>query len=202
MLSTRLGGAALPPGHVDELDDVMAARGLGAASHAGPRYRPRGRLGRHYRRWHAAGHRFVVRADRERVVLTGAESASWLTWPPAWAAVHRSARRRGPAGVGDDPGGDRDCLRRRGGGGPAPSGAAPHGGEDRRRVQEAGRGAGPPLPLRLVVTRVVDEAGAVLAEWWLLTNVADADAGARRSADGTPGGGGSSLIINCSNLLV
>ena len=23
----------------------------------------------HYRRWHAAGHRFVVRADRERVVL-------------------------------------------------------------------------------------------------------------------------------------
>src|SRR5262245_3744552 len=25
MLSTRVGGAALPPGHVDELDDVMAA---------------------------------------------------------------------------------------------------------------------------------------------------------------------------------
>ena len=37
---------------------------------------------------------------------------------------------------------------------------------------------GPPLPLRLVVTRVVDEAGTVLAEWWLLTNVAGEDADA------------------------
>ena len=34
---------------------------------------------------------------------------------------------------------------------------------------------GPPLPLRLVVTRVVDAAGTVLAEWWLLTNVAGED---------------------------
>ena len=37
---------------------------------------------------------------------------------------------------------------------------------------------GPPLPLRMVVTQVVDEAGTVLAEWWLLTNVAGGDAGA------------------------
>jgi len=37
---------------------------------------------------------------------------------------------------------------------------------------------GPPLPLRMVVTQVVDEAGAVLAEWWLLTNVAGGDADA------------------------
>jgi hypothetical protein len=37
---------------------------------------------------------------------------------------------------------------------------------------------GPPLPLRMVVTQVVDAAGTVLAEWWLLTNVAGADADA------------------------
>jgi hypothetical protein len=30
---------------------------------------------------------------------------------------------------------------------------------------------GPPLPLRLVVTRVVAATGAVLAEWLLLSNV-------------------------------
>jgi hypothetical protein len=35
---------------------------------------------------------------------------------------------------------------------------------------------GPPLPLRLVVTQVVDRAGKVLAEWWLLTNVVEEDA--------------------------
>ncbi len=37
---------------------------------------------------------------------------------------------------------------------------------------------GPPVPLRLVVTQVVDAAGTVLAEWLLLTNVAVEDAAA------------------------
>ena len=31
---------------------------------------------------------------------------------------------------------------------------------------------GPPLPLRLILTRVVDERGVVHAEWFLFTNVA------------------------------
>jgi hypothetical protein len=37
---------------------------------------------------------------------------------------------------------------------------------------------GPPRPLRLVVTRVIDASGVVLIEWWLLTNMAAADAAA------------------------
>ena len=37
---------------------------------------------------------------------------------------------------------------------------------------------GPPLPLRMVVTQVVSATGTVLAEWWLLTNVAAQDSGA------------------------
>ena len=35
---------------------------------------------------------------------------------------------------------------------------------------------GPPLPLRLVLTRVIDELGVVRAEWLLLTNVTSGDA--------------------------
>ena len=31
--------------------------------------------------------------------------------------------------------------------------------------------AGEPLPMRLILTRIVDEAGEVLAEWYLLSNV-------------------------------
>jgi hypothetical protein len=37
---------------------------------------------------------------------------------------------------------------------------------------------GPPLALRMVVTEVVSATGTVLAEWWLLTNVAAKDGSA------------------------
>ena len=70
MLSTRVGGAALPPGHIDELDDVMAASGAWFLRRRLVHVidREADSVG-HYRRWQAADHRFLVRADCERVVL-------------------------------------------------------------------------------------------------------------------------------------
>ena len=180
MLSTRSGGISLPPGHVDEIDDVMAATrgwGLGRA----PIHvidREADSVG-HYRRWHAAGHRFVVRADRRRVVL------------------HEGRECKLSAAVADLAGSFTDVLDAEG----RPEVVTIRPGTGRVRVAETAvvlhRPArhntgvktagghkkqieipGPPLPLRMVVTRVVDEAATILAEWWLLTNVADEDADA------------------------
>ena len=74
---------------------------------------------------------------------------------------------------------DRKGLRRRGRRGPAPAEPRRNAGEktasgNKKQIEIPG----PPLPLRMVVTQVVDEAGTVLAEWWLLTNVAGKDTGA------------------------
>ena len=142
MLSTRVDGAALPPGHVDELEDVMAAAqwwGLGRT----PVHvidREADSVG-HYRRWDAAGHRFVVRADHERVVRHGGRECKLADGGRRLGRlVHRRARCGWPARGGDDPGRDRSGAGRRGGGGPAPAGAAPHRRGDGRRPQEAGRG--------------------------------------------------------------
>jgi len=180
MLSTRLGGAALPPGHVDELDDVMAAaRGWGMGRW--PIHvidREADSVG-HYRRWQAAGHRFVVRADHERLVVHGGRECKLGEVVAGLAGSF--------ADVTDARGRPESVTIRAGTGRVRVAEAAVvlhrparhHTGE----VTAGGHKVkalvpGPPLPLRLVVTRVVDEAGAVLAEWWLLTNVAAADAGA------------------------
>lgn len=180
MLSTRVGGAAFPPGHVDELDDVMAAA-RGWRSGRTPIHvidREADSVG-HYRRWRAAGHRFVVRADRERVVL------------------HEGRERKLGEAVADLAGSFAEVLDAAG----RPEVVTTRAGTGRVLVAEArvvlhrparhytgettagGRKKqaevpGPPLPLRLVATRVVDEAGTVLAEWWLLTDVAAEDADA------------------------
>jgi hypothetical protein len=178
MLSTRGGAAALPPGHIDELDGVMAAApgwGLGRA----PIHvidREADSVG-HYRLWHAAGRRFVVRADAARLV------------------THAGRECKLGAVAAGLAGSFTDVL----GAGGRPEVVTIRAGTGRVRVAEAavvlhrparhntgGKTAGgskkqvevpgPPLPLRLVVTQVVDEAGAVLAQWWLLTNVAGGDA--------------------------
>ena len=180
MLGTRAGGAALPPGHVDELDDVMAAaRRLGAGPHADPRHRPRGRLGRPLPP--LAGRRPPVRRPRRppaRRPPRGPRVQAGRGGRRPGRLLHRRARRGGPARGGHDPGRDRAVrvaeaavvLHR-----PARhnTGEKTAGGS-KKQVEVPG----PPLPLRMVVTQVVDEAGAVLAEWWLLTNVAAADADA------------------------
>jgi hypothetical protein len=180
MLSTRVGGAALPPGHVDELDEVMAAaRGWGLGRE--PIHvvdREADSVG-HYRRWQAASHRFVVRADRERVVLHEGrecklgEVVAGLadSFTDVLDATGRPEVVTIRAGTGRVRVAEAAVVLHRA--------ARHHTGEKtagghKKQVEVPG----PPLPLRLVVTRVVDESGAVLAEWWLLTNVAGGEADA------------------------
>jgi hypothetical protein len=180
MLSTRVGGAALPPGHVDELDDVMAAA-RGWASGRTPVHvidREADSVG-HYRRWQAAGHRFVVRADCRRVVLhegRECELGEVVAGLAGRLTDVTDARGRPEvvtirAGTGRVRVAEAAVVLHR----PARhcTGEKTAGGH-KKKVEVVG----PPLPLRLVVTQVVDGAGAVLAEWWLLTNVAGAGADA------------------------
>jgi hypothetical protein len=180
MLSTRVSGAALPPGHVDELEDVMAAAqwwDLGRA----PIHvidREADSVG-HYRRWDAAGYRFVVRADHERVVRHGGRECKLGAVVAGLAGCFTD--------VLDTEGRPEVVTIRAGTGRVRVAEAAVvlhrparhHTGEktaggNKKQIEVPG----PPLPLRLVVTQVVDAAGTVLAEWWLLTNVAGADADA------------------------
>jgi hypothetical protein len=180
MLSTRIGGASFPSGRIDELDDAMAAAA-------------RWELGRtlihvidreadsvgHYRRWHDAGRRFVVRADSDRLVLhEGRERAlaevaasldgSFTTLHDARGRLEVVTIR---AGTGTIHVAETEIVLHR----PAHryTGERTASGS-KKRVEVPG----PPLRLRLVVTKVVDEAGMVLAQWWLLTNVAAGDADA------------------------
>jgi Transposase DDE domain len=118
----------------------------------------------HYRRWQTAGQSFLVRADDAR-------TARWHGESLPLAGIARRLRRRGAfrrsravryrgqeavqqvaetAVVLDRPAWRH---RRRGG----------------RAVHE--RVPGPPLALRLVVSRVCDARGQTLAVWYLLTNV-------------------------------
>jgi hypothetical protein len=180
MLSTRPGGAALPPGHVDELDDVLAAAdgwGLGRE----PVHvidREADSVG-HYRRWHAAGRRFVVRADRSRSLWYDGRECKLaevvVGLAGAFADVVDAAGRPEIVTIRSGTGRVRVAeaavvLHR-----PARhnTGEKTAGGHKKQVAVP-----GPPLPLRLTVTRVVDADGVVLAEWWLLTNVATADADA------------------------
>jgi hypothetical protein len=180
MLSTRVGGASLTPGHIDELDDVMAAAqswGLGRT----PIHvidREADSVG-HYRDWQAAGRRFLVRADCERLVLhegreckLGAVAARLAgTFIDVLDAAGRPEVVTIRAGTGKVRVAEAAVVLHR----PARhnTGEKTAGG-NKRKIDVPG----PPLALRLVVTRVVDEVGTVRAEWWLLTNVAAADAAA------------------------
>jgi hypothetical protein len=117
----------------------------------------------HYRQWDAAGQRFLVRADDRVVTWEGREAAL--------VAVADALQRRGEFREA------RAVLYK---GKPArqevaatevllcrPSRHREPGG---KRRQSAGR----PLGLRLVVARVYGEGGQLLAQWLLLTNVAEA----------------------------
>jgi hypothetical protein len=174
MLTTRAGGAALPPGHVDEIEDVMAAAARWGPGRAAVHVidREADSVG-HYRRWDAAGHRFVVRADHERVVRHGGrecklgEVVAGLagSFTDVVDAEGRPEVVTIRAGTGRVQVAEAAVVLHR----PARhhTGEKTAGG-NKKQVEVPG----PPLPLRLVVTRVVDGSGAVLAEWWLLTNVA------------------------------
>jgi hypothetical protein len=113
----------------------------------------------HYRGWLADGRLFLVRADAARRVRWGGQAVllpqvvAGLAWAGCREVEIRGRRARQwvaeAAVVLDRP---AKPKRARGGG-------------PRRPVP------GEPLPLRLVASQVRDEAGAVLAEWLLLTNL-------------------------------
>jgi hypothetical protein len=151
-----------PRSHRDQVLPVMrAAAGWGVAKRLVHLIDREGDSARHLRAWAADGHLFLARAA-DRVVSHGgrkrklAAVAADLAGALAAAAPRpvevrgRKARQYAAeaAVVLSEPGWEE-----------LPGG-------EKRRVP------GEPLPLRLVVAQVRDAAGAVLAEWWLLTNVA------------------------------
>ncbi len=180
MLSTRLGGADMVPGHVGELEDVMAAA-PGWKLPCTPIHvidREADSIG-HYRTWHAAGRRFLVRADRERLVLhhdeecklgdVAARLADGFT--EVLDAAERPLVVTIQAGTGRVRVAQTEVVLHR----PARryTGEKTAGGH-KQQVEVPGR----PLRMRLVVTQVLDKSEAVLAQWWLLTNVEALDADA------------------------
>ena len=166
LLSTRPGGGASPPAHIDELADVMtdSRRWKLARPLVHIVDREADSVG-HYRAWHAAGHHFLVRAKSDRRVTWQGQSITLKQLqarlaldfrdPPSGPALAISTRH-GPARVQIL---ETTVVLDR------PANTWIDG--TRREV------AGPPLPLRLILTRAVDELGAVRAEWLLLSNVAD-----------------------------
>jgi len=180
MLSSRLGVVAMPPGHVDEVLEAMNAAG-------------RWNLGKqlihvidreadsvgHYRQWHRHGHRFVVRADDNRLV-------QWHDRERKIAEV--VAELDGQFEDVTDADGQAEVVTIRGGTGrvrvaqtsvvlhrPAKKATGERtAGGHKRKIDVPG----PPISLRLIVTRVVDASGQTLASWWLLTNVEAARASA------------------------
>jgi hypothetical protein len=150
-----------PQPHLDQVLPVMeAAGGWGVTKRLVHVIDREGDSVRHLRAWAAGGHLFVARAD-DRVVTCGGRKQKLAAVAAARAgalaaAAPRPVEVRGQkaqqyvaeaAIVLTEPGWEE-----------LPGGK-------KRRVP------GPPLPLRLVVAQVRDAAGAVLAEWWLLTNV-------------------------------
>lgn len=113
----------------------------------------------HFRDWHEAGHDFLARGDDRRVL-----------WNNESRLISEIVAHH-----------DAQCLYE------DSRAVEYHGRSARQEVAEAeivlyrparkwidGRKVdvpGPPLPLRLVMARVLDEDGTILAEWALLTNV-------------------------------
>jgi hypothetical protein len=154
-----------PPVHLDGLTGVLGRlRGLGLGRPLVHVIDAEGDSVYHLRRWHRAGHYFLVRTDEQRVVR------------------HEGVERTLPALV--------RLLRRRGAFAYTRA-VAYEGQRARQYVAEAaivlerpawlhrtvdGRRRrlvvpGAPLPLRLVVSEIRAEDGTLLARWQLLTNV-------------------------------
>jgi hypothetical protein len=167
ILSTRVRPTNYPPGHVDELLEVMDE-----SRRWGLKQTPIHVIDReadsvgHYRLWQARAHQFVVRADKERVVLhDGIERplADVVARVSNQFEVVQAAKGQ-PLVVTIQQGTGVVKV--------AETAVVLHRPAKKRIGDKQIEVPGPPIPLRLVVTRVVDELSVVLAEWWLLTNVA------------------------------
>jgi Transposase DDE domain len=174
MLGTRPGDTAMPPGHVDELLDAMTALQATQLNKTLVHIvdREADSIG-HYRLWHRRGHRFLVRADAKRWLLWQGRECQ-LADVVATLALDFQDVHDGDAGptivtirtgVGRVRVAETNVVLHR----PARqtvSGERTAGGY-RKQIDVPGV----PLALRLIVTRVVDAVGKVLAEWCLLTNL-------------------------------
>jgi hypothetical protein len=165
VLSTRADKTQAPAGRVDELLDVMEA------SKAWGLNRPQVHVidreadsVDHYRQWSRQGHTFVVRADNDRVVKWNDRDGKLLELVKgpglAWKPVNNAKGQATQVTVEGVKGTlwvcevavilDRPAKKRVNG----------------RRIDVPGEA----LPLRLVITWVLGEAGEILAEWFLFTN--------------------------------
>lgn len=173
-LTTRPGGAETPPGHIDELADVMAAseRWNLPVPLVHVIDREADSVG-HYRSWQAAGHRFVVRADAHQtvqwqgqdVLLSKVLRQNTLQFQDVLDDAGRPLAVSTPRGSGRVQVWETKVVLTR----PAKTtvpGVFTAGGH-KKKIEVPG----PPLPLRLILTRVVKDRGVVVAEWCLYTNV-------------------------------
>jgi hypothetical protein len=113
----------------------------------------------HYRRWDAAGHKWLVRADDRRILWNGqsfllSEIAKKLRERGQFSCVGTASYQGRPAQLWVAA--TEVVLHR-------PAKKNVHG----RKYKKPGR----PLALRLIVVQIRNGAGRVLAQWLLLTNV-------------------------------
>jgi hypothetical protein len=164
VFSTRTPAPPNKAFHIDEVLPSMQAVGDGGL--AGPLVHVIDREADSlawYRAWHAAGQYFLVRAKGGRTVRWQGEELSLAKL--AGRLVLRRCREltyKGQQAVQHVAEAevvlDRPAWR--------------HRRQGKRRINE--RVPGPPITLRLVVSRVCDASGKTLAVWYLLTNVPDA----------------------------
>jgi hypothetical protein len=173
MMSTRVDAVAMPPGHIDELLDAMASARTWNLDKPLVHVidREADSVG-HYREWHRHGHRFVVRADDDRCVqwqgqeqhLATVVAALELQFQDVIDAAGQPKVMTTRTGTGRLRVAETRVVLHR----PAKKNTSERtacGHQHRINVP------GPPLELRLVVTRVVSDGGTILAAWCLLTNV-------------------------------
>jgi hypothetical protein len=164
VLTTRPGGAKTYSARLDELIDVMDAARTWALDRPLVHIIDREADSVwHYRRWDAAGHQFVVRADDERWVRRQGveqrlpEVAEALRVEGAFVDVGKTINYK--ATVGRLQVAETKVVLDR---------AAIRKIEGKKKAIP-----GKPITLRLVVCRVVDAEGGLLAMWLLFTNVSE-----------------------------
>jgi hypothetical protein len=183
MLGTRPGGTEFPPGHIDELLDVMdESRGWGLDRTVVHVIDREGDSVGHFRAWADAGHRFLVRADQVRMVhwqgeeqaLQQVVDAVSPTFQPILDNLSQPQTITGRAGTGRIEVAETTVVLHR------PAKKTLHGekttGGNKKKVDVPGV----PLTLRLVLTRVISDIGVTLAQWWLFSNVPGEEADAAK----------------------
>lgn len=180
MLSTRVGDVEMPSGHIDEVLDAMnAARRWNLDKQLVHVIDREADSVGHYRTWHSRGHRFLVRADDDRLVqwhererkLADVVAELSLEFQDVFHDRGEPEIVTIRAGTGRVRVAQTQVVLHR----PAKkaTGEKTAGGH-KKKIQVPG----PPITLRLIVTRVIDEHGPTLAEWCLLTNIDAATADA------------------------